>query len=346
MWFSGGALVKVSIVICNYNYEKFLNQAISSAHHLHYANKEIIVVDDGSTDSSREILKTWENKIQVIYQENGGQISAYNTGFNASSGELIIFLDSDDTLDANLIEMTLPYFIDANVVKVHFKMRLIDESSHPLGASIPSNLSEGALSHYIIQKGWLHFSSPGSGNIYRVSALKKLFPLPNSDDDKHGADFFCIYGVCFLGEVKAISSCLAGYRVHNKEISNSQNVNLVFGNASKKTDELTRFKNRSIRFIDWMKQRTNGSVVIKTILTDFSIMKQRFVRDVFEKPNYFHGFISGLLLIPKVANSIFMRVNFPFVKKCLLLCWALVVLVLPRQLGIKLAVKVSNPATR
>ena len=74
----------VSILINNYNYGYFLGAAIESALSQTYQNIEIIVVDDGSTDNSREIIAHYGNHIIPILKENGGQASAFNAGFAAS----------------------------------------------------------------------------------------------------------------------------------------------------------------------------------------------------------------------------------------------------------------------
>jgi len=86
----------VSILINNYNYGRFLTEAINSALNQTYSNIEVIVVDDGSTDNSHQIIESYQDKIIPIIKPNGGQASAFNTGFAASRGEIICFLDSDD----------------------------------------------------------------------------------------------------------------------------------------------------------------------------------------------------------------------------------------------------------
>src|SRR5579872_2142515 len=86
----------VSIVINNYDYGRFLRGAIDSALNQTYPDKEVIVVDDGSTDNSREIIAGYGDRIVPVLKPNGGQGSAFNAGFAASHGELIFLLDSDD----------------------------------------------------------------------------------------------------------------------------------------------------------------------------------------------------------------------------------------------------------
>ena len=86
----------VSILINNYNYGRFLTEAIDSAIAQTYSHIEIIVVDDGSTDNSHDIIASYGTKIVPIIKQNGGQASAFNTGFAASHGDIICFLDADD----------------------------------------------------------------------------------------------------------------------------------------------------------------------------------------------------------------------------------------------------------
>src|SRR5207248_11792671 len=83
----------VSILINNYNYGRFLRDAIDSALRQTYTNTEVIVVDDGSTDDSRQIIAGYGSRIVPVLKENGVQASAFNAGFAASKGQWICFLD-------------------------------------------------------------------------------------------------------------------------------------------------------------------------------------------------------------------------------------------------------------
>src|SRR5713226_5859186 len=90
--------VAASIIVNNYNYGRFLKDAIDSALHQSYPGVEVIVVDDGSTDHSREIIASYGDRIIPVLKENGGQASAFNAGFSQSRGKVIFFLDSDDAM--------------------------------------------------------------------------------------------------------------------------------------------------------------------------------------------------------------------------------------------------------
>ncbi len=93
----------VSVIIPCYNRERYISEAINSILDQSYPFIEIIVVDDGSTDKSVEVIKSYQDKIILIEQKNKGPSSARNTGIQNSHGELLVFLDSDDYISRDLI---------------------------------------------------------------------------------------------------------------------------------------------------------------------------------------------------------------------------------------------------
>ena len=101
---------KVSVVIPVYNVEKYLNKCVESVLAQTYRNLEILLVNDGSTDDSAVICNLLAQKdcrIQVINQENGGLAAARNTGISNSTGEYIMFIDSDDYISNYMVEELL-----------------------------------------------------------------------------------------------------------------------------------------------------------------------------------------------------------------------------------------------
>ena len=98
--------MKFSIVVPVYNVEQYLEQCLESLQVQDFDNFEIICVNDGSTDRSREILTEWESKIpqmRVIDRENGGLSAARNTGLKAATGNYLVFVDSDDWVESNML---------------------------------------------------------------------------------------------------------------------------------------------------------------------------------------------------------------------------------------------------
>ena len=86
----------ISVVIPAYNAGRFIRRTIDSVLAQTYTDYEIIVVDDGSTDNTAEIVKSYGSKVRYIYQQNAGDGAARNTGIYAAKGEWIAFLDHDD----------------------------------------------------------------------------------------------------------------------------------------------------------------------------------------------------------------------------------------------------------
>src|SRR4051812_11797773 len=105
---SGDQRPLASIIINNYNYALYLAAAIESALEQAYPNCEVVVVDDGSTDDSRQIIESYGSQITAIYKANGGQASALNAGFFASEGQIVLFLDADDVLLPAAMQLVIP----------------------------------------------------------------------------------------------------------------------------------------------------------------------------------------------------------------------------------------------
>ncbi len=109
--------ILVSVVLPVYNVEKYLEKAIQSVVNQTYDNLEIILVDDGSKDKSGDLCDLWEKKderIIVIHKANGGLSSARNAALNIYKGDYVYFLDSDDYIRRNTIELMLQYALDHN----------------------------------------------------------------------------------------------------------------------------------------------------------------------------------------------------------------------------------------
>lgn len=100
----------VSIIIPIYNVKKYLNQCISSAVNQVYSNIEIILVDDGSNDGSELICDEWKEKderIQVVHKHNGGLSDARNCGLEIAKGDFLLFLDGDDAIHSQMLQIML-----------------------------------------------------------------------------------------------------------------------------------------------------------------------------------------------------------------------------------------------
>lgn len=110
--------MKVSIIIPVYNVENYLRVCLDSVVNQTYSDLEIICINDGSTDSSLDILNEYaknDSRILVVSQSNRGLAAARNTGLEYVTGELCYFLDSDDYIERNLIEYAVKIFENFDV---------------------------------------------------------------------------------------------------------------------------------------------------------------------------------------------------------------------------------------
>lgn len=108
----------ISVIVPVYNVEKYLNRCVDSIINQTYTDLEIILVDDGSTDSSGSICDEYAKKderIKVIHKENGGLSDARNAGVTAATGDYISFIDSDDYIELNMMELLITTIGDCDM---------------------------------------------------------------------------------------------------------------------------------------------------------------------------------------------------------------------------------------
>jgi len=204
----------LSIIIPNYNYEKFIGATIESALALDWARKEIVVVDDGSTDRSLEIIKSFGDRIKYVSKANGGQRSAVNTAFPLTTGDLIYILDSDDLVDPEMARETIPQY-QPGVIKIQFCLRVIGSDGQPIGSAMP-NFPPGIDHETILQSlltTALYPCPPTSGNIYVRSEIEKLFPIPEGAKFL-SSDSYLNTLTPLYGRVATVNKILGSYRTH------------------------------------------------------------------------------------------------------------------------------------
>lgn len=204
----------VSIVIDNYNYERFLPIAIDSALAQTCDCVEIVVVDDGSTDRSAEILADYGSRIVPVIKANGGQASALNAGFAACKGDVVIFLDSDDTLYPTAVADVLAV-LTPETAKVHGALTEVDADGRDLGTTNPadaSTLITGLVRPLLLSTG--RYPSPVmSGNAYPRWVLDRIMPVPEEEFTRT-ADGYLVALAGLYGPVAATQRPVGTYRRH------------------------------------------------------------------------------------------------------------------------------------
>jgi glycosyltransferase involved in cell wall biosynthesis len=217
---SSGPLV--SIVVNNFNYAPFVASAVDSALSQTYTNTEVIVVDDGSTDASREILGRYSHRVKLILQTNKGQAQAANSGFAASNGDIVFFLDADDTLAPHAAE-TVVQLWGPGLCKVQFPLQAIDETGTPLHIRIPRRPLDDANVRGLLLNQGEYATPPTSGNAFGRDSLLRVLPVPAEWPSKKALDKYLLHSTPFFGEVRSCQHTLGYYRIHGQNRSQMTN---------------------------------------------------------------------------------------------------------------------------
>jgi hypothetical protein len=209
--------LSVDIIVNNHNYGRFLRAAVDSALAQDHPQVHVIVVDDGSTDDSREILRSYGDRIELVLKENGGQASALNAGFARSTAAVLIFLDADDILRPEAATRVAAAFAgDPRLVKVQYRMQEIAAGGEFTGTTKPPShlpLPQGDVRRaemvFPFDLVWL----PTSGNAFRAAELRRIMPIPEREF-RSSADWYLVHLMPLLGDVASLEDVCASYRVH------------------------------------------------------------------------------------------------------------------------------------
>ena len=204
----------ITILINNYNYEKYLGEAIDSALAQTYSRVEVVVVDDGSSDRSREIMQAYGDKIHAVFKENGGQASAINAGFQQSTGDIIMTLDSDDYLEPFACERIVANWSPDFEMLFH-RLRQV-RNGKKLESYLPHRrlaMVSGDMVPQLLSQG-RYVCPPTSGLSFSRKLMQAIMPIPESEYRICADNYLRLHGA-FLGRVRALEETLVYYRVHS-----------------------------------------------------------------------------------------------------------------------------------
>jgi len=208
-----------SVIIDNYNYGRYIEQAIDSVFSQTYPRDrmEIIVVDDGSTDNSREIIAKYGHAVIPVYKDNGGQASALNAGFAKAGGDIIAFLDSDDYWHPEKLRILEEAFNKSDAVDfVYHFMDVVDNAHNIIDRFLFPDFGGNYLTSYLC--GNLPFFSPTSGMAFRRDCLSRMMPLPQ--EFRIAADIHMHYVLPFyIRGMSLVKKSLGYYRLHGGNLS-------------------------------------------------------------------------------------------------------------------------------
>ena len=219
----------VSVVIPNYNGEAYLVACLESVLIQDYANIEIIVVDDGSTDDSLKILLSYRDRIQVISIEHQGASAARNIGISSAKGRFIALLDSDDIWEQNKLDQQMEKMINGNYDLIYCSGREL-YSNETSGVVITAQYSGNCYKYFKQFPARAVIVLGCSSALMRASLLKDsgLFDVSFSGAAEDW-DFFRRY--CRNAKVGFVPEILVRYRKHNTSTSARPTLDWYSGNT-------------------------------------------------------------------------------------------------------------------
>jgi glycosyltransferase involved in cell wall biosynthesis len=228
---------RLSVVITCYNYGHYIESCIDSLFSQGRAPHEIVVIDDGSTDATTELLAKYAGSIAVIRSENRGQAAAFNVGFNAVEGDVILFLDADDLLRPDAVE-TILYHWNDEIAVLTFGLETIDAQGRSTGLYGQSlGMSGGDKRPGLLGAGTFDFP-PTSGNAFSRRFLQTVLPMPEKRW-RISADCYLIRAAALFGRFAHVPAILGSYRLHG---SNNYAVGLP-GGVDQRRDARNRLDN-------------------------------------------------------------------------------------------------------
>lgn len=211
------SLPAISVLIDTYDYGRYVEAAIDSvlAQDFPRDQIEILVVDDGSTDDTRERVATYGERVRYLWKENGGQAAALNLGFAEARGEIVATLDADD------------YFLPEKLRRVAEEFEKHRDAGMVYHARQDLTESTGALSEpeFFAESGFLGADEarllryelyPTSCLAFRREAVRRLLPIPESL--RIQADGHLVLLMPLIAPVVAVTERLSVYRLHGRNL--------------------------------------------------------------------------------------------------------------------------------
>lgn len=212
----------ISVVIPVYNVEKYLSECLDSVIYQTYKNLQIILVDDGSTDSSGKICDEYaekDDRITVVHQSNAGAGAAKNTGLELIDGDYFSIIDSDDYIELDMYEKMVNSLekYNSDIAQCLFRNVFVNDSfdrKYKIKGNYPKILtSKKFLSELLYDWKYAIFAN----KVFKTSLLKDIrFPVGRKIDD----EFFTYKLVCNAKKIVNLNSVLYNYRMRKTSVMN------------------------------------------------------------------------------------------------------------------------------
>lgn len=216
----------ISVIIPNYNNGKYISKAIESVVSQSYSDYEIIIIDDGSDDDSREILCDYQKRysmIHVLFQSNQNAAIARNRGMEIAKGEYLLFLDSDDYLCENALQYLLNGYNNDEVDLVIGDFDIIDVNENVV---VDRVFEKNPFIHDPKQAmDFCYYEPSPTTKLYKSSIIKKYSISWGNVRIGQDLNFYLKYLAC-VDKVNVIPQCIYKYRLVDTGITHKVNYNI------------------------------------------------------------------------------------------------------------------------
>jgi glycosyltransferase involved in cell wall biosynthesis len=200
---------RLAVIISCYNYASFVGRAIESVIDQDRQDCELVVVDDGSTDSSWDVISGFD--VAAFKTSNSGQRAACLFGLDQTRAPFVLFLDADDEIKPGAFEVIIRQ-LDPDVAKLQFALTLIDANGNRIGPAaspLEAFRDRETLTRQVLRSG-VYRTPPTSGNVFR----RDLCELLREADYDKAVDGVILFAAPLMGDVVSISEELGCYRIH------------------------------------------------------------------------------------------------------------------------------------
>jgi teichuronic acid biosynthesis glycosyltransferase TuaG len=204
-----------------YNAEKYIGESINSVIRQTYQNWELVIVDDGSTDNTKQIIdryKTHESRIKYIYQENGRQGKARNNGIRNSTGDFIAFLDADDLWDKNKLAIQINLIEQVQADLIYANCYLFDEDKVVGKTELKQNIVKGNEAiKTLVENNQIAILTV----LCRRNIIEKVNGFTEKLDIQNAEDYHLWLRLLLAGYIfYSDDTIVAGYRQHAGAVTN------------------------------------------------------------------------------------------------------------------------------
>lgn len=263
---------RVSIIVPMYNMESKIKRCLDSLLLQHIEGLEILIIDDGSTDNSINIIKDYQrkfpNRISYIYKENSGVADTRNFGIKSATGEYILFVDADDYIEFDLLQQ-LEKYINEGIDLIKFKLRRVDENRKEIekvNGPVFSKIS-GEEAFNILVFSDILLDSPC------VYLIKRKFFLDNNLEFRTGTEHedFGLIPLIILKADKVVSIPFYGYNYVQTTGSITRNEDYT-KTLKKFNDSLIHYDNM-LNYVEHQEIAIETRKNIKTYYTNAILLK-------------------------------------------------------------------------